>query len=771
MPEQQTIEIKVQLRDEISRAAEQAVGKLLRLDQVSTGRAVQHFNLLGQTVERVGREIRSLLSITGVSGILGAGGIVAGMVAAKRALDDFAQSGLRMHYTARELGVTTDMLHNYTDALRVVGQSESEAAGGITAAINTLEEAFTRGSRSSLYQELAKGARGTGQRLFHDLMQSYQQEGPEKALQLALDRMSGMSARAQAHFSKILGVGTVGAAELRRILPQLVPLIHTSKEEMLEYNIANINLERTWGNIKTQIGTALLPAFTELTRSIDTYLQSDAGKRFLADIEKWIQSISVSVRSEGFATQVDEIVKGTQHVVTDLGKAFTAADAVVQQMGITWPAVFEILIASQILVFLGNLATALAAIGKWRWLLMLLVRRLPQLAFIYALYKLLGREFPDTRTEEEKKKGEAPKSWWEFFKELPGDIFRGNIDIWGKGKKTGALGLEGEGKSAVENLADLATDRVTKQQLTKQFAALDYSLGKLNAYLLPGGPEGRPGEAGFGVDSSVGKPDTWTNDLSQTAYDRMMGGGAFAGKYQAVVDAARANNLAPSLMAGILGFETGYGKSRAVRDFNNPAGLMAGVGKANKVFMKFGTIEQGIAKAGEVQSRIFKEGGGTIAGMGAIYAPPGVANDPKGTNKEWPATVARLQQKFYEPAPALPGTTPIGAGGIGGDIIRGTLASVSAPAGSAALGAGFDQTAGRNAAAASAPMPSVRRAMVRENMALRGSADVHIDISDVQKAKDASVGENLFRPLIIQRTAQMAATGSDRSTPSYFNQA
>jgi hypothetical protein len=140
------------------------------------------------------------------------------------------------------------------------------------------------------------------------------------------------------------------------------------------------------------------------------------------------------------------------------------------------------------------------------------------------------------------------------------------------------------------------------------------------------------------------------NDLSESAFTRLMRGGVFEGKYQTVVNTAHAQGMSPSLMASILAFETGYGKSRAVREYNNPAGLMAG-GKGNREFMKFDTIESGIEKAGEVQKRIYTRGGETIAGMGAIYAPtkPGggaVANDPYGTNKQWPGTVGRLQAQM-----------------------------------------------------------------------------------------------------------------------------
>jgi hypothetical protein len=55
---------------------------------------------------------------------------------------------------------------------------------------------------------------------------------------------------------------------------------------------------------------------------------------------------------------------------------------------------------------------------------------------------------------------------------------------------------------------------------------------------------------------------------------------------------------------------------------------------------------------------------------------------------------------------------------------------------------------------------------------LSGTADVNIDVSGLRRAEDrATAHANLFQPMIIQRTPQMAATGVDRSVPSPFNSA
>jgi hypothetical protein len=272
---------------------------------------------------------------------------------------------------------------------------------------------------------------------------------------------------------------------------------------------------------------------------------------------------------------------------------------------------------------------------------------------------------------EEEMTGKAPSALPDWMKNLPlpGLPFLGlsagehsaraiqrMIEILRRGQTQG-----GTAQHLLGGAIDKSTDET--QELIAQFRRLNALLSgeekpiqRLPIHNQPmGGATGESSPLGLApgvLQPGGGAASEARNDLSESDFNRLMKGGSFAGHYQTIVNAARANSLPPSLMASILAFETGYGKLRAVTDFNNPAGLMAG-GRGNKNFMKFGTIEEGIAKAAEVQSRLYKQGGETIAGMGAIYAPIGkggqpVANDPYGTNKQWPSSVARLQSQFQE---------------------------------------------------------------------------------------------------------------------------
>jgi len=760
MAQDQTIEIKVQLRDEISKAAEQAVAKLLRLNQVDTSRSTSALDKLGRAASFAGREIRSLASITGIGGILGAGGVVAGLVAAKRSLDEFAQSGMRMHFTARELRVSEGFLRDYTDALKVVGQSEGEAASGIQSGLRTLEEAWTEGRGSRMFKELEKGVGDSGTRLFRELMQSYGRDGPEKALQLALDRMERMNPRAQASFMKIMGFGSVGATELRKILPQLVPVIRMSKDEMLKYNIANVNLERSWNNIKATVGTALLPAFTELTRAVQQYLESPAGKQFLADIKRWATSMADYVRSQGFADRMKAITEGSERLVTDLGAAFTAADKVVQDMGATWPGIFEALMATKFVTWLFGFGTALRFIAPAVGVITALTAFLHDPKKFRESWGDFMRRNRESMEEEQKRRGgkttqpsdtfnmESPG----FFMQILKDLFQGNIDLWGeqgKKRKTGALAPAGEEKGTVEKLAEAAQVRLATGGLKDKLADLDAELGQLTGFLQIGGPDGTAGSSGYGQG-------TIANDLDRSSFERRFKGSKLAGSYDAIVESAQRHGIPPSLVASIFGNETGFGKSRAIRDYNNPGGIMAG-GKGNRLFRSYDTLAAGIDDAVRIQARHYRESDGNLENFfhrkPGGYSPVGAANDPNKTNQYAPRDVGNIQTTLRS-----------------WEDVHDARIRRAAELGRAGA---FDEggTTGAELPAWQDAGTRLNANIARADNVYKGSGEVDIDISNVATSKDASISDRLFRPLILEKTPQMAASGNDRSVPSYFNQA
>ncbi|MDA9542292.1 hypothetical protein ACM41_39990 [Bradyrhizobium sp. CCBAU 21362] len=127
------------------------------------------------------------------------------------------------------------------------------------------------------------------------------------------------------------------------------------------------------------------------------------------------------------------------------------------------------------------------------------------------------------------------------------------------------------------------------------------------------------------------------DDMSRSAFDKKFAGTPLAGRYDQIVAAARANGISPALLAGVIAHETGNGH---VLSGNNVAGLMdPATGMAKK--MQFGSLDAGISKAGQVVANNYRLAGGDLDKMGARYAPPGAANDPRRLNGGWPAGVRK----------------------------------------------------------------------------------------------------------------------------------
>src|SRR6516164_6504335 len=111
----QSIELKLILRDEFSKAMEEAFAKYRRqLESFNTSKGQREFQGLERAASAARRELSTLKQLT-VGGVIG-GGVVASLYAASRALGDFARTGLQLHYTASALGVTTERFEQLRNA-------------------------------------------------------------------------------------------------------------------------------------------------------------------------------------------------------------------------------------------------------------------------------------------------------------------------------------------------------------------------------------------------------------------------------------------------------------------------------------------------------------------------------------------------------------------------------------------------------------------------------------------------------------------------------
>ncbi|HEX8837689.1 MAG TPA: glucosaminidase domain-containing protein [Candidatus Acidoferrum sp.] len=135
---------------------------------------------------------------------------------------------------------------------------------------------------------------------------------------------------------------------------------------------------------------------------------------------------------------------------------------------------------------------------------------------------------------------------------------------------------------------------------------------------------------------------TVSGDLDPSKFERNFSGSPLAGQSNNIARVARANGVPPKLMASIIAFETGRGRSRLLREGNNPAGITGSGGG----YQRYPTIEDGLEAAGRNIGRNWQRAGGSIARLAQIYAPVGARNDPRGTNREWPSAVMRFMQSF-----------------------------------------------------------------------------------------------------------------------------
>lgn len=128
-------------------------------------------------------------------------------------------------------------------------------------------------------------------------------------------------------------------------------------------------------------------------------------------------------------------------------------------------------------------------------------------------------------------------------------------------------------------------------------------------------------------------------DVSIENWDNVFANaGKLAGTQENIIKLSEEKGIDPVLFAAIALHETGYGKSNAIINKNNPGGLMGKNG-----LMSFTTLYKGLeAMANTLYNRIIRDGLVTIDELGSVYAPIGADNDPTGLNENWVPTVTKI---------------------------------------------------------------------------------------------------------------------------------
>ncbi|ACI30582.1 TPA: NlpC/P60 family protein [Bacillus thuringiensis] len=118
--------------------------------------------------------------------------------------------------------------------------------------------------------------------------------------------------------------------------------------------------------------------------------------------------------------------------------------------------------------------------------------------------------------------------------------------------------------------------------------------------------------------------------------------GVFTGKGKDFIQIARKNNIDPVLLTAIAFHETGRGTSNAVKNKNNPGGIM---GKGG--LRTFSTLDEGLDyMAGNLFRLYISQGLVTIPQIGNKYAPVGASNDPTNLNIHWVPIVTNMTNEL-----------------------------------------------------------------------------------------------------------------------------
>lgn len=135
-----------------------------------------------------------------------------------------------------------------------------------------------------------------------------------------------------------------------------------------------------------------------------------------------------------------------------------------------------------------------------------------------------------------------------------------------------------------------------------------------------------------------GNNQQFVNSFNNSSFQQ----GVLAGKGEMVAGIAEKYGLDPNLLASIMALETGWGTSSAIKNYNNPGGMMDPSSNWMKL-THYSSLEAGIeAVAKNLKNNYIDQGLTTISSIGAKYCPVGAANDPNGTNSGWVPSVTKI---------------------------------------------------------------------------------------------------------------------------------
>lgn len=138
-----------------------------------------------------------------------------------------------------------------------------------------------------------------------------------------------------------------------------------------------------------------------------------------------------------------------------------------------------------------------------------------------------------------------------------------------------------------------------------------------------------------------------TQEIQKSSWDASFSkAGALSNYGEVIIHYAKEYNIDPVLFSAIAMQETGWGSSNAVKNYNNPGGLMNPATNWTTL-IKYSTLEEGIeAMAKTLNNLINNRGLVTIDSLGSAYAPLDAENDPNGLNQHWVPNIMKFVNDF-----------------------------------------------------------------------------------------------------------------------------
>lgn len=147
-----------------------------------------------------------------------------------------------------------------------------------------------------------------------------------------------------------------------------------------------------------------------------------------------------------------------------------------------------------------------------------------------------------------------------------------------------------------------------------------------------------------------------TGGVNKDAINKTFAGTPLENKADAIIAAAKKHNIDPALFAAVIAHETGKGTSSALRNKNNPGGIMDP--KTNlKQTMRFNDLEEGLDYSAHILKRNYDRASGNLERLRDRYAPIGASNDPNNLNRHWLGGVNKFKESFTGPKESQTETT------------------------------------------------------------------------------------------------------------------